>query len=76
MSDGNSWCTCRKKLPQGYDTSGCPVHDRDQEKPESRSEIEFLYPYVNRIRRVVTYNGSDDHEDIVSILKELIRENR
>lgn len=35
MSDANSWCTCRKKLPQGYDSSDCVVHGR---RPISKEE--------------------------------------
>jgi len=38
MSDGNSWCTCRRKYGQsgGYDTSGCPVHDRPISREEAK----------------------------------------
>lgn len=28
MGDGNSWCTCTRKLPQGWNMDGCPVHDK------------------------------------------------
>lgn len=68
MSDANSWCTCRKKLPQGYDTSGCPVHDRDTEQ----LDIDDLSSYVKRITKAVNYKGDKDHEDVSSILRELI----
>ena len=37
MSDGNSWCTCRKKYGQsgGYDSSDCYVHGREVSLPHS-----------------------------------------
>lgn len=40
MGDGNSWCTCRPKFGPagGYDTSGCPVHDRPDREEEPVSE--------------------------------------
>jgi len=28
MGDENSWCTCTKAYPSGWNTDGCPVHDR------------------------------------------------
>lgn len=71
MSDANSWCTCTRKLPQGYNTSGCPVHDRsEREQPY----VDDLGPYVKRIAKAVKYKGNEDHEDVSSILKELLRE--
>lgn len=37
-----------------------------------QNEVEALYPYVQRIRRATLYTGSDDYEDVVSILRELL----
>lgn len=40
---GNSWCTCTKKLPQGWNTKACPVHDRDDENEGKRRNDDALY---------------------------------
>lgn len=39
MGDGNSWCTCTRKLPQGFDKSGCPVHDRHDKRDTLHYEV-------------------------------------
>lgn len=51
MSDGNSWCTCRKNIGHGYNTNGCPVHDkRDQLGDVVTAKNEILYEQLLVIR--------------------------
>jgi len=47
MSDGNSWCTCRKKYPQGYDSTDCPVHGRSISKEEAKATTKRILTELN-----------------------------